>query len=98
MIARLRRRIRLPTPSPLTSSNALNLLTSVLGLWSSDMGIDLDTPNTLLYVHCRGIVLDHPPAAAARRPSAPAPTVSPTPPRLPGRTPPHTVALRPLRA
>ena len=31
-----------------------------MGLWSSDMAIDLGTANTLVYVKNRGVVLNEP--------------------------------------
>ena len=37
---------------------------AVLGLFSADIGIDLGTANTLVYVKGRGIVLDEPSVVA----------------------------------
>ena len=34
------------------------MFSSLLGFMSADMAIDLDTPNTLVYVKSRGVVLD----------------------------------------
>ena len=45
----------------------MNVLNTVLGLWSSDMGIDLGTANTLVHVQGRGIVLDEPSVVAVSR-------------------------------
>jgi len=45
----------------------LNVLNTVLGMWSSDMGIDLGTANTLVHVRGRGIVLDEPSVVAVSR-------------------------------
>src|SRR5258708_32708347 len=45
----------------------VNLFTSVLGLWSADVGIDLGTANTLVHVRGRGIVLDEPSVVAVRK-------------------------------
>ncbi|TMC13609.1 MAG: rod shape-determining protein, partial [Chloroflexi bacterium] len=36
-------------------------------MWSSDMGIDLGTANTLVHVRGRGIVLDEPSVVAVSR-------------------------------
>ncbi len=36
------------------------MLSRVIGLFSADMGIDLGTANTLVYVKGRGIVLNEP--------------------------------------
>src|SRR6266481_2463754 len=38
----------------------MSLLTSVLGIWSADVGIDLGTANTLVHVRGRGIVAMRP--------------------------------------
>ena len=43
------------------------MLNTVLGMWSSDMGIDLGTANTLVHVRGRGIVLDEPSVVAVSR-------------------------------
>jgi len=40
------------------------MLGAVLGMFSSDIGIDLGTANTLVYVKGRGIVLDEPSVVA----------------------------------
>src|SRR5258708_20109303 len=45
----------------------VNLFTSVLGLWSADVGIDLGTANTLVHVRGRGIVLDEPSVVAVSK-------------------------------
>jgi len=45
----------------------VNVLNTVLGMWSSDMGIDLGTANTLVHVRGRGIVLDEPSVVAVSR-------------------------------
>ncbi len=37
---------------------------AILGLFSADIGIDLGTANTLVYVKGRGIVLDEPSVVA----------------------------------
>ena len=45
----------------------MNLLTSMLGMWSADVGIDLGTANTLVHVRGRGIVLDEPSVVAVQK-------------------------------
>ena len=40
------------------------MLSRVIGLFSADMGIDLGTANTLVYVKGRGIVLNEPSVVA----------------------------------
>src|SRR5258708_35463014 len=49
---------------PHIGEGLVNLFTSVLGLWSADVGIDLGTANTLVHVRGRGIVLDEPSVVA----------------------------------
>ena len=40
------------------------MFNNLLGLWSSDMAIDLGTANTLVYVKNRGVVLNEPSVVA----------------------------------
>ena len=42
------------------------LLDSVLGLFSSDMGIDLGTANTLVLVKDKGIIINEPSVVAVQ--------------------------------
>ena len=42
------------------------MLSRVIGLFSADMGIDLGTANTLVYVKGRGIVLNEPSVVAMK--------------------------------
>ncbi len=41
-----------------------NFLMDLLGLWSSDMAIDVGTANTLVYVRGQGVVLNEPSVVA----------------------------------
>src|SRR5579872_6831280 len=75
----------------------MNLLTSVLGMWSSDMGIDLGTANTLVHVRGRGIVLDEPSVVAVSRRTGQVLSVGREARRMLGRTPADIVAMRPLK-
>jgi rod shape-determining protein MreB len=75
----------------------LNVLNTVLGLWSSDIGIDLGTANTLVHVRGRGIVLDEPSVVAVSRRSGQLLSVGADARRMLGRTPADIVALRPLK-
>ena len=45
----------------------INLLSSFLGMFSRDIGIDLGTANTLVSVRGRGIVIDEPSVVAIDR-------------------------------
>ncbi len=73
------------------------MLNSVLGIWSSDMGIDLGTANTLIHVRGRGIVLDEPSVVAVSRRSGQILSVGADARRMLGRTPADIVAMRPLK-
>src|SRR5205823_1621744 len=84
------------TASPL-APQALNLLTSVLGMWSSDMGIDLGTANTLVHVRGRGIVLDEPSVVAVSRRTGQVLSVGSDARKMLGRTPADIVAMRPMK-
>ncbi len=75
----------------------MTLVTSVLGLWSSDMGIDLGTANTLVHVRGRGIVLDEPSVVAVSRRTGQVLSVGREARRMLGRTPADIVAMRPLK-
>ncbi len=70
----------------------------LLGLFSSDIGIDLGTANTLVYVRDRGIVLREPSVVAIQSGSSRVLAVGEEAKRMLGRTPGSIVAIRPLRA
>jgi rod shape-determining protein MreB and related proteins len=75
----------------------LNLLTSVLGIWSADVGIDLGTANTLVHVRGRGIVLDEPSVVAVSKRTGQVLAVGTEARRMLGRTLADIIAMRPLR-
>ena len=75
----------------------MNLLTSLLGLWSADIGIDLGTSNTLIHVRGRGIVLNEPSVVAVSKRTGQVLSVGTEARRMLGRTPADIVAMRPLR-
>jgi len=64
---------------------------------SRDMGIDLGTANTLVYVSGKGIVLQEPSVVAMDQDSKMPLAVGEDAKRMLGRTPGNVVALRPLR-
>lgn len=64
---------------------------------SRDMGIDLGTANTLVYVSGKGIVLSEPSVVAIDQTDGTALAVGEDAKRMLGRTPGNVVALRPLR-
>ena len=75
----------------------LNVVNSVLGMWSSDMGIDLGTANTLVHVRGRGIVLNEPSVVAVSRRTGQVLSVGSDARKMLGRTPADIVAMRPLK-
>jgi len=76
---------------------AFNPLNWLLGFFSLDIGIDLGTANTLVYVRGKGIVINEPSWVAiekrTRRPLA----IGAEAKEMVGRTPANVVAVRPLR-
>ncbi|MCW7755089.1 rod shape-determining protein [Desulfobotulus sp. H1] len=75
-------------------------LDSVLGVFSSDLAIDLGTANTLVYVKGKGIVLSEPSVVAVRtdnRHKNRVLAVGQEAKNMLGRTPGNIVAIRPMR-
>ncbi|MEB3251380.1 MAG: rod shape-determining protein [Cyanobacteriota bacterium] len=68
-----------------------------LDRFSRDMGIDLGTANTLVYVSGKGVVLQEPSVVAIDQLQKKPLAVGETAKRMLGRTPGNVVALRPLR-
>ena len=67
------------------------------GLFSKDIGIDLGTANTLVYVKGRGIVINEPSVVAINQKTNQILAVGKEAKKMVGRTPGHIVATRPLR-
>ncbi len=65
-------------------------------LLSHDIGIDLGTANTLVYVAGRGIVLNEPSVVAVNQKTGQVVAVGNDAKQMLGRTPSHIVAIRPL--
>ena len=70
---------------------------NVLGLFSNDMGIDLGTATTLVYVKGQGIVLCEPSVVAIQKGTHNVLAVGEEAKRMLGRTPGNIVAIRPMR-
>jgi rod shape-determining protein MreB len=68
-----------------------------LNVLGRDMGIDLGTANTLVYVKGKGIVLDEPSIVAIDKDTNKILAVGKEAKRMVGRTPGNIVAIRPLR-
>lgn len=69
----------------------------LFSLFSNDMGIDLGTANTLVYVKNHGIVLREPSVVAIDRETRRVLAIGAEAKRMLGRTPASIVAVRPLR-
>ena len=72
-------------------------LNSLLGLFSKDLGIDLGTANTLVYVRNEGVVISEPSVVAKDVRSGEVFAVGTEAKRMVGRTPASIVAIRPLK-
>lgn len=70
---------------------------SIIGLFSRDVGIDLGTANTVLYVRGEGIVLNEPSIVAIRRDTHEVLAVGNEAKRMLGRTPGTIDAIRPMK-
>ena len=68
-----------------------------MGLFSNDIGIDLGTANTLVYVKDHGIVLREPSVVAVKAGTNKVLAVGNEAKRMLGRTPANIVAVRPLK-
>jgi len=73
------------------------MIGKLLGSFSSDIGIDLGTANTLVYVRDHGIVLREPSVVAVKSGTNLVLAVGDDAKRMLGRTPGNIVAIRPLR-
>jgi rod shape-determining protein MreB len=71
---------------------------SFLGLFSNDIGVDLGTANTLVYVKDRGIVLREPSVVAIQAGTKRILAVGEEAKRMLGRTPGNILAIRPMKA
>ncbi len=68
----------------------------ILGLFSNDIGIDLGTANTLVYVKGRGIVINEPSIVAMNQKTGAFVAVGTAAKEMMGRTPAHIVAVQPV--
>jgi len=68
----------------------------LFGFLSSDIGIDLGTANTLVYVKDRGIVLNEPSVVAINQKTKQILSIGEEAKKMVGRTPSYIVAIRPL--
>lgn len=68
----------------------------LVGRFSNDIGIDLGTANTLVYVRGKGIVVNEPSVVAVNQKTGQVVAVGAAAKEMLGRTPAHIVAVRPL--
>lgn len=66
------------------------------GYFSKDLGIDLGTANTLVYVHGKGIVINEPSVVAVNQKTGQIISIGEDAKGMIGRTPTHITATRPL--
>ncbi|MBU1148892.1 rod shape-determining protein, partial [Patescibacteria group bacterium] len=72
------------------------MLNKLLGKFSQDMGIDLGTANTLVYVKDKGIVMNEPSVVAVNTKTDQILAVGEEAKQMVGKTPAHIVATKPL--
>lgn len=74
------------------------MFNNLFGYFSKDIGIDLGTANTLVYVRGRGIVINEPSVVAVNQKTGQIVAIGAEAKRMVGRTPAHITAIRPLVA
>jgi len=74
------------------------MLNKLFGVFSKDIGIDLGTANTLVYVKGRGIVINEPSVVAINHKTGQILAIGEEAKKMVGRTPAHIIASRPLVA
>jgi len=72
------------------------MLSKFFGIFSKDLGIDLGTANTLVYVRGEGIVINEPSVVALNQKTGQVVAIGNDAKKMVGRTPAHIVASRPL--
>jgi rod shape-determining protein MreB len=73
-----------------------NLSSRLFGNFSKDIGIDLGTANTLVYVKGKGIVINEPSVVAINKKTGQVLAIGKEAKKMVGKTPGHIVATRPL--
>src|SRR3989339_1585753 len=72
------------------------MLSRIFGKFSKDIGIDLGTANTLVYVRDKGIVINEPSVVAVNQKTGQILAIGSEAKKMVGRTPSYIVATRPL--
>lgn len=73
-----------------------NLFKKISGTFSNDIGVDLGTANTLVYLRGKGIVINEPSVVALNQKTGRVVAVGEQAKQMLGRTPAHITAVRPL--
>lgn len=76
--------------------NLLRKIKNFNNLFSGDLGIDLGTANTLVYVPKKGVIVNEPSVVAVNQKTGQVVAVGHEAKRMLGRTPAHITAIRPL--
>ena len=71
-------------------------INNALSMFSNEIGIDLGTANTLVYVKGRGIVINEPSIVAVNQKTGNVVAVGQQAKDMKGRTPPHIIAVQPV--
>lgn len=72
------------------------MISRFLGIFSHDIGIDLGTANTLVYVRGKGVIINEPSVVALNQKTKEILAIGEEARKMVGRTPSHIVAIRPL--
>ena len=91
-----RRFVSVGETPPLLASRSSNMA-NIFGYFSNDIGIDLGTANTLVYVKDKGIVLREPSVVALDTNTRKVRAVGDEAKRMLGRTPGNITAIRPMK-
>jgi rod shape-determining protein MreB len=75
----------------------MGFVNNFFGRFSQDIGIDLGTANTLVYVRGKGVVINEPSVVAINKKTNEVLAIGKEAQRMVGKTPSHIVAIRPLR-
>ncbi len=73
-----------------------NILDRLYSMFSNDIGIDLGTANSLVYVRGKGIVINEPSVVAVNQKTGRVVAIGKEAKNMLGRTPPHIVAVKPI--
>lgn len=72
------------------------MFSKLFGVFSKDLGVDLGTANTLVYVRGEGILINEPSVVAVNQKTGQVVAIGNEAKKMVGRTPGHITALRPL--